>query len=501
MALQKLQSYLNYDASTVGYYKSLAQGIGAALATLGWVLAGDAGQVNWANVISPPPAGDYSHVTSWGGAWSAGLGFLANQVVTDSGLTYECIAQNYNTLSLVVQNTAVTESISAVVSSGGTGIYTMPTDALGASDGYAGYLFTVTGCTPSQNNGIFICTGSTTTSLTLANPSAYSASGLTGSAESYATNCGFYGSYVSASPVNNSYVGLSVTTTGFVNSANNTTFAVTASTTNWVFGAVAGTFESHSGTITIATAPASDPTHFQPYNYEIYVSNGPLSATAPIYLKLIYGVNSNSSYGTIVYYQIGTSQGNGIIGGNVFNAGATRVLCGGNINATGATTYECDFCGNADKFAMIVLRPLVSCCGVLAIDRGKDNSGNDIGTYAVVLASTSSIGGGYQVIFPSGGGAAVSPATVSAYWPCIYDTQSSAALGGTAPIFLAFPMIGFMANPCIGGIAMHTGDSSEGELVNVTMYGATHTFLMTQNAAGGGAVLASNAAVGIQWET
>ena len=231
------------------------------------------------------------------------------------------------------------------------------------------------------------------------------------------------------------------------------------------------------------------------------MSNGPLSATAPIYLKLIYGAASSGSYGTHVYYQIGTSQGNGIIGGNVFAAGAPRQLIGGNVNGTGATTYECDFCGNADKVAMIICRSFPNVCGMLAIDRAKDNSGNDLGTYAVVMGAGAYQGGGYQTIFPAGGGAAVSPATAQSYWPCIYDNASSSALGGTAPVFLAFPMIGYMANPQIGAIAMHNGDSSEGELVNVTMYGVTHTFLMTQNALSGGGVLAGNAAVGIQWET
>ena len=52
---------------------------------------------------------------------------------------------------------------------GSTTVYTIPSTAGAAANGYVGYVFVVTGCTNAANNGAFLCTASIATTLTLVN--------------------------------------------------------------------------------------------------------------------------------------------------------------------------------------------------------------------------------------------------------------------------------------------------------------------------------------------
>lgn len=514
MATAKIQSFLPYDNSSATNYKTWAQGIGSALSSLGWVLAGDSGQVTWSNVVSIPIGNiNYSTtIASWVGAWSGGTSYVAGNTVTSSGLTYVCQIATQTVLTQMVVNLAVTDTIASIAAaSGGTTVYTISSDAGAAANAYVGFVFVVSSATNPLNNGTFICTASTATTLTLSNNFGVVQAGTNGTCVSSTSNVGIIGTF-NANAGGNAWTGLSFTTTGFAASAgvNNATFTATATSATCI-GAAKGSSvnETHAGAATANTAPLSDNgysgvvttfnMHWLPYNYEIWVTNGPLSTTAPIYLKLIYGAgNAATVVAPVVYFQLGTTQTNGIIGGNMYNSGTPvgmNNISSGPVN-NGGVLVECDFCGTADKVAWILWRgggnPSVFC-----IDRAKDQNANDLDTFALVMVANGQQGKSAPVYKVGAGPSSIGLSTA---WPCIFDSNNTTNVNGNSAAFMCFPMVGYMANPILGAIAMHANDCAEGNIVNIVAYGGTHTYLMTKTNIISASALPAFSACGIQWE-
>lgn len=175
------------------------------------------------------------------------------------------------TLSAVAGSTPGTLTLSAVAING---VYT-GTITGGGSNALAGYSFTVAGFVNSVNNGTFICTASTTTTLTLeqsngdpintvAETHAATAQALEGTAVYTGTFTGVGTALtLSAAAVNgvytgtitgganNALVGNVYIVTGFTNAANNGTFVATASTTTVLtLKNAASVAETHAGTAT-----------------------------------------------------------------------------------------------------------------------------------------------------------------------------------------------------------------------------------------------------------
>lgn len=122
-------------------------------------------------------------------------------------------------------NAGILVLTSVAASSGGTAVYT-GTITNGGSNAWAGFSFVVAGFDNTTNNGTFICTASTTTTLTLENPFAVAdthpatATGVEGVAVYTGTFTG---------EATGSLVGKVFTVTGFVtNPTNNGTFIATA---------------------------------------------------------------------------------------------------------------------------------------------------------------------------------------------------------------------------------------------------------------------------------
>lgn len=517
MATQKLQYFAPFDILTLANYKATVATFGTALSALGWTLAGDAGQVNWSNIVTNIPLASgntlYSlaiNAENWRGAWVSGTTYAVNDIVTYGGLTYICQLSNSVTTSRTVYpNTAQSKSITAVTaSSGGAAVYTMTSDA-SATNAWQGFIFVVTGTGSSNNNGTFICTASTSTSLTLSNGAATLATGLSATAASSTANVGYSSSFTNEFE-GNLGVGHTIAISGFTGTNNNETIVLLASHSTFIGGAWTGggtpTTETHSCTMREDTVPLSDwfhtssPVngngHWASYNYEIWVSTGPNSTTNPIYLKFVYGIQQTGAVNNHdIVIAVGQGQTNGTITGNVYTSNLTS---NAGIN-TGGTLYECDFCGNTDRVSFIMWRThtgVSSRCTLVCLDRAHDQNGGDLDTYVNVLtAASNSLN--YQTLFKAGVGS-LFPPTATAGWPCINDNLTSSIVNGLAPPYLVFPMVGYMANPCLGAIAMHTGDFTEGSLVNVAMYGTTHTFLMTANNTA--TTLAGHGGAGIEWE-
>jgi hypothetical protein len=111
------------------------------------------------------------------------IGFVAGDYV---GSLQGNISTRPNTFMGIRFDTSVspgTLSVTAVAAaSGGNTVYTITTNALGTSNGFAGTTFVCTNCGNAANNGTFFCTASSSTSITLLNAAGVAASSLTGSA-------------------------------------------------------------------------------------------------------------------------------------------------------------------------------------------------------------------------------------------------------------------------------------------------------------------------------
>ncbi len=531
-----VQSFLPFDSSSVANYKAWAQGIGSTLSTIGWSKTSDSYGVTWANVAFPPVSFSVSSSKTipvknliGSGAWSGGTSYIGttsagstNNMVTSGGLTYLCVANTQITLTQVIQSTATSSTTTAVGNnSGGVTAYTWSV-AGGAANAYLGYIFTVTGYANSANNGTFICTASSATTLTLANSSgvAVTANGTAASVNTSSTVVGTSGLFT-----DNLMVGQSFVIAGFASSsgANNGTFTCVAShsvtsTAYMGYSNSSGLNETHAGTMTANTAPASSTMtsaglggFWYAYNYEVWVSNGPLSAISPIYLKIVYG-GTSTGVGPGIIFAIGTAcNGAGVITGNYIDPGIqgyAEYNLTTNSAGTGATTYECDFSGDADNFRMIMWRTSSAACSALVIDRGRDLYGSGLATYWTACWSYNLSGARteayQQTIFQAGagnrGGYTNGNGWIIPFFIGSNTTVNTGNSNGQIPALPIFPVVGFLGNPLLGAVMFKNGDVAEGAFINVVFFGTSHTYLCSKQS--NVAVIDPNGqgALGILWQ-
>lgn len=152
---------------------------------------------------------------------------------------------------------------SVATSIGSTAVYT-GTITGGGSNAFAGFKFTVAGFTTGANNGTFLCSASTTTTLTLNNASAV--------AETHAATA----TPTSAVPFTGAtYLITNMPTTGyFINTRGSW-----VSGTNYAVGDIVFDVTTNASYYTFlaitnsTTVPSSDTTHFFVYHYEMWQTN------------------------------------------------------------------------------------------------------------------------------------------------------------------------------------------------------------------------------------
>lgn len=148
-------------------------------------------------------------------------------------------AQSFALTAAAAPAAALTLSAVAA-SSGGVAVYT-GTITGGGSNAFVGYSFTIAGFVGANNNGTFVCTASTTTTLTLNNAAA--------TAETHAGTATFLDSVYTGTITGgaaNAFAGRAFAVAGFVTGANNGTFNCVQSTAT---------------TLTLANASAVNETH------------------------------------------------------------------------------------------------------------------------------------------------------------------------------------------------------------------------------------------------
>lgn len=119
----------------------------------------------------------------------------------------------------------------------------------GASNGLVGKEFTVAGFTNAVNNGTFICTASSSSSLVLSNPNGV-AETHAATAQDQSAVAVYTGTITGGG--SNAFVGETFVIAGFTNASNNGSFICTASTTTTLTLANPNTVaETHAGTATL----------------------------------------------------------------------------------------------------------------------------------------------------------------------------------------------------------------------------------------------------------
>ena len=536
-----VQSFLTYSNASVATYTNWAQGIGSALSTLGWSKVADPAGVTWANVTTltnvpqyMPPLGGAITASAWaaGTSYIGGLIALSSQsnfnIVTNSGLTYACVlstsgATNFNGTVQALQNSAATLTVTNVAAaSAGIAVYTVSSGVTSSMIGQQ-FVVSVGGSNMAANNaGTFVCTNTSgTTSITFGNPNAtaQTVTGGTPTAVSSTSVISFIGNNSTANWTNlggnnaiqangfstvNGLVGHSITVAGYTAGAstNNGTYtvtsnaSVTAVTNNATFCATfTGVNATQSPiTITEATPPASDPIHWVPYNYEIWKSNGPLSAAAPIYIKLVYTVQTGANVAYNNGNAISTNPGividvgtvnptTAVIGGNHM----TEFIFGFNSAVGVGAAYECDFCApNGDELAFILWRNAAATSTsipiVFWIDRTKDQSGNPLSTFFTLGFVSANTGQDEYTIFNAQTGGVIHyfAGGNKVAWTFPIVGTNGLAYQGLTPVLPIFPIPGYVANPVLMACVMKANDFTDGQLVNAVIYGGSHTFLMSK---------------------
>jgi hypothetical protein len=313
----------------------------------------------------------------------------------------------------------------------------------------------------------------------------------------------------------NALAGLSIVLAGFVNSGNNVTATITASTTTTLTATIAtGVNETHAATGTLNTAPASDTLHFQPYNYEIWKSNGSNTAALPIYVRLVY-----TSSSTVSIPAIHLSIGTGIdASGNTTNSWAMYSVAptankeiNFSIGATGSSLFECDFSGDTDNFRMFMWRNHSSqqpASTVLVLDRAKNALGQDADAFVYAAHcgwnTSTAASVATSCVFLKPGLGTTFNVTTNQWSGAIATGPSGANWGSVCPLPVT-PLVGFAANPCLGVVTFPVNDVIDGQVIPVWLYGASHNFLVNKNmsianAASDPSGIVTRSVVAIRWE-
>lgn len=227
------------------------------------------------------------------------------------------------------------------------------------------------------------------------------------------------------------------------------------------------------------TAPAGGS-----YVYEIWRGAGANQTNCPVFFKIEYGTSSGVIPGFAIKFGTG-SNGSGTLTGNL----TTRKVASFGASAQGASIYECNFYGDGSGNALGIMMWRDAPDGaqfLLMMERSLSNVGAYTDLYFSYVFGYYSTNWVQQSVFATGGtGASYGTITTenASTSPSIVQTNTSVSTesyGGNIPTLPIFPIVGWVGNPFTVLSSMKTGDATEGTTFTDTVYGATHTYLMSK---------------------
>lgn len=229
------------------------------------------------------------------------------------------------------------------------------------------------------------------------------------------------------------------------------------------------------------TAPLSDTTHWSPYWMEIWKMAGS-GGTSDAYIKLEYGGGATAA-NPALFIQLGTaySANSGVLSGNV-------TLCEQCLTGTGTVgSGEFTWVGDgANYMGMMLERASGVNTGIFIMERAISGQQSNAPVYAttgqyVFFAKMYANGGtcASGALFYNTG---VVPRFLNLLAPALIGATSYIA-NGLTPALPIFPPVGWLGNPVTVGIFASGSDTIEGASAQTTIYGATHTYLMTKTQA------------------
>jgi hypothetical protein len=410
--------------------------------------SGDCGQVAWANIsVVPVQVALPNALVNFRGAWFRNTAYAQGDVVNDGGASYLCNAAQ--PANIVITGISTTTGVTTI---------TFASQADAGTNNWVGLCINIAGYSAGNvgNNGDFVITSNTSTTATFTNASGTSA-------------------------------GSSAATLLSFNSGPGT---------------------KHTGTAVYSNiAAASTSVKWLPYNYEIWTNSAsPYVGTLPYYIQFLYH-NSGSRTGPEIYLTHGTSASSstGVLSGNQFNGSSAAQLrtamlgnsAGGN---NGTALYEMDICGGVSNFSLSLWRNFASAGPVFFIDYCKDQNGNDLDSYYFVGLVTRSTTVLSQCVFKPGSGTMNpfgSTGAAETTMPAIHTVLTSSICNGLTPASPIFPCPGWIGNPTLGAVVLRNADCTDGELINVVLYGAPHTYLVCKNPS---IAVAGVGVIAMRWE-
>jgi hypothetical protein len=189
--------------------------------------------------------------------------------------------------------------------------------------------------------------------------------------------------------------------------------------------------------------------------------------------------------------------------------GFREVITPTQTTAQGATQFETDFYADSTpslaggKFAMFMWRTANANTSQVNFgwERSKDNFGVDTPLYITYLYSVSTASAWVQSSVFATGGTNFGTRTTTNTFTIFMGNSVSLQVGNNIPVAPCFPNVGYFGNPLTIFVGLANQDTNEGVAFAATVYGATHTYLMSKVASAANYFgSAAQSGMGMRWE-
>jgi hypothetical protein len=240
---------------------------------------------------------------------------------------------------------------------------------------------------------------------------------------------------------------------------------------------------SDTGQINFSTV--TRPTAVNLYQgFAVYKMGDANQATCAVFMRLDFGTAGSTDLpGIKIKFGIGSTDGAGTLTGNL----STQITTGSSsMSAQGAG--NCRTSGDSSSFRMHFFSTSLSSAGwTLAVERDKDTSGNDT-TLGVNIAFQHCVTGGITVnsqFLENAGGTGA----LESRWYAMVSAQASNSGNGTTGVGPVRCALGPLRNPMKGLLVYARPDFAPETTNPISIYGATHTYLMLRPDLGGARTL------------